>query len=64
MCNSENLKPGGIIELILIIVNVMHIRPGLGVEHTNQPAQKGYGGVRSVGIFIAFGEVNKNVLCA
>ena len=35
------------------------MRPGLGVAHSNQPAQPGYGGVRSVGAFIAFGEVSK-----
>ena len=51
MCNSVNLKPGGIIELLLKIVNVLHMRPGFGVAHGDQPARHGYGGIRSVGAF-------------
>ena len=35
-CNSVNLKPGGIIELLLKIVNVLRMRPGLGVVHSDQ----------------------------
>ena len=58
-CNSVNLKPGGIIEPLLKIVNVLRMRPGLGVAHSDQLARHGYGGVRSVGAFIAFGEVSK-----
>ena len=38
--------------------------PGFGVTHSDQPARHDYGGVRSVGAFIAFGEVSKKVLCA
>ena len=33
-CNSINLKPGGIIELLLKIVNVLRMRPGFGVAAT------------------------------
>ena len=36
MCNSTNLKPGGIIELLLKIVNILHMHPGLGVAHSDQ----------------------------
>ena len=36
MCNSVNLKPGGIIEPLLKIVNVLHMHPGLGVAHSDQ----------------------------
>ena len=50
-CNSVNLKPGGIIELLLKIVNVLRMCPGFGVAHSDQPAQHGYGRVRSVGAF-------------
>ena len=39
MCNSVNLKPGGIIEPLLKIVNVLHMRPGLGIAHSDQLAQ-------------------------
>ena len=46
MCIYINLKPGGIIELLLNIVNVLHMRPRLGVAHSDQPAQHGYSGVR------------------
>ena len=35
-CNSVNLKPGGIIELLLKIVNVLRMRPGFGVAHSDQ----------------------------
>ena len=38
--------------------------PGFGVAHSDQPARHGYGGVRSVGAFITFGEVSRKVLCA
>ena len=34
------------------------MRPRLGIAHSNQPAKHGYGGVCSVGAFIAFGEVS------
>ena len=51
MCNSVNLKPGGIIELLLKIVNILHMHPGFSVAHSDQPARHGYGGVRSVGAF-------------
>ena len=37
-CNSENLKPGGIIESLLKIVNVLRMRPRLGAVHSDQPA--------------------------
>ena len=40
------------------------MRLGLGVAHGDQPLRHGYGGVRSVGAFIVFGEVSKKVLCA
>ena len=40
------------------------MRPGLGVAHSDQPARHGYGGVRSVDTFIAFGEVSKKRFCA
>ena len=50
-CNSVNLKLGGIIEPLLKIVNVLRMRPGLGVAHGDQPAQHGYGGIRSIGTF-------------
>ena len=36
MCNSVNLKRGGIIEPLLKIVNVLRMRPGLGVAHSDQ----------------------------
>ena len=64
MCNSINLKPGGIMEPLLKKVNVLRMRPGLGVAHNDQSARHGYGGVHSVGVFIASGEVSKKVLCA
>ena len=54
MCNSVNLKRGRIIEPLLKIVNVLCMCPRVGVVHSDQPAQHGYGGVRSVGAFIAF----------
>ena len=60
MCNSVNLKPGGIIKPLLKIVNILRMRHGLGVAHSNQPARHGYGRVHSVG---TFGEVSKKVLC-
>ena len=63
-CNSINLKPGGIIEPLLKIVNVLRMRPGLGVVHSDQQARHGYGRVHSVGAFIASDEVSKKVLCA
>ena len=50
-CNSVNLKPGGIIEPLLEIVNVLRMRPVFGVALGDQPARRGYGGVRSVGTF-------------
>ena len=50
-CNSVNLKLGRIIELLLKIVNVLRMRPGFGIAHSDQPARHGYGGVRSVGTF-------------
>ena len=62
-CNSVNLKPRGIIEPLLKIVNVLRMRPRLGVVHSDQPGRHGYGGIRSVGAFITFGEVSKKVLC-
>ena len=34
--NSVNLKLGGIIELLLKIVNVLRMRSGLGVAHSDQ----------------------------
>ena len=51
MCNSVNLKPGGIIEPLLKIVNVLRMHPGFGVAHSDQPARHGYGGVCLVGAF-------------
>ena len=57
MCNSVNLKQGRIIELLLKIVNVLCMRPGLGVAHSDQLARHGYGGVRSVIVDLSlFGE--------
>ena len=50
-CNSVNLKPAGIIELLLKIVKVLRMCPWFGVVHGDQPAQHGYGGVRLVGAF-------------
>ena len=35
-CNSVNLKPGRINEPLLKIVNVLRMRPGLGVAHSDQ----------------------------
>ena len=35
-CNSVNLKPGGIIELLVKVVNVLRMRPGFGVAHSDQ----------------------------
>ena len=35
-CNSVNLKPGGIIELLLQIVNILRMCPRLGVAHSDQ----------------------------
>ena len=35
--NSVNLKPGGIIEPLLKLVNVLRMRPRLGVVHSDQP---------------------------
>ena len=61
MCNSINLKPGGIIEAL---VNVLRMRPGIGVAHSDQLARHGYGGVHSVSAFNASGEVSKKVLYA
>ena len=46
-CNSINLKPGGIIELLLKIVNVLRMCPGFGITHGDQPARHGYGGIRA-----------------
>ena len=43
-CNSVNFKLGGIIEPLLKIVNVLHMRPRLGIVHSDQPARHGYGG--------------------
>ena len=68
-CNSVNLKPGGIIEQLLKVVNILCMCSGLGVVQSNQPArytgdEASYGGVRLVGAFIVFGEVSKKVLCA
>ena len=40
------MKPGGIIELLLKIVNILHMRPRLGIAHSDQPARHGYGRVR------------------
>ena len=34
-CNSVNLKPGGITEPLLKIVNVLRIRPGFSVAHSD-----------------------------
>ena len=50
MCNSVNLKPGRIIEPLLKKVNVLCMRPGLGVAHNDQSARHGYGGVHLVGV--------------
>ena len=50
-CNSVNLKLGRIIELLLKIVNVLRMRPGFGIAHSDQPARHGYGGVCLVGAF-------------
>ena len=65
MCNSVNLKLGGIIEpsLKIHVVNVLCMCPGLGVAHSNQLVRHGYGRVYSVSAFIASGEVSKKVLC-
>ena len=52
-CNSVNLKPGQSIEPLLKTVNVLCMRPRLGIAHSNQPAQHGYSGVRSVGAFLS-----------
>ena len=60
-CNSVNLKPGGIIEPLLKIVNILCMCPGLGIAHSNQPARHGYGRVHLVGAFIASGEVSKKL---
>ena len=49
-CNSTNLNTGGIIEPLLIVVNILRMRPGFGVAHSDQPARHGYGRVRSVGV--------------
>ena len=61
--NSVNLKLDGIIEPLLKIVNVLRMRPGLGVVHSDQLARHGYGRVHSVGAFVALGKVSKKVLC-
>ena len=37
------------------------MRPGLGVAHSDQLAQHGYGGVHSVSAFITSGEASKKV---
>ena len=45
MCNSVNLKLGGIIESLLKILNVLHMGPRFGVAHSDQLARHAYGGV-------------------
>ena len=62
---SVNLKPGGIIEPLLKIVNVLRMRSEFGVAHSDKPARHGYTAESArLALFIAFGEISKKVLCA
>ena len=63
-CNTVSLKLGGIIELLLKIVDILCIYPRLGVAHSDQQ-QLDMATAESAWspLFVAFGEVSKKVLC-